>query len=86
MIESGLEVLLIIPITLTMIKLIVGPTSWDRLLAYASFSTKIIILMIFYTFISEQLILLDMIIVVLILNIWGILITTRFLKKGGFKR
>ncbi|MDN5343179.1 MAG: multicomponent Na+:H+ antiporter subunit [Oceanotoga sp.] len=71
---------------ITVYKLINGPTQWDRLLAYSSFSSKVILIMLIYIFESKQFFLLDMIIVFLLLNIFGILITTRFLQKGGKKK
>jgi multicomponent Na+:H+ antiporter subunit F len=71
---------------LTLIKLIKGPTQWDRLVAFNSFSSKALLIMILYTFWSNQFYLLDMIIILIILNLWGVLIAVRFLSKGGKKK
>ncbi|MDO7977739.1 monovalent cation/H+ antiporter complex subunit F [Oceanotoga sp. DSM 15011] len=81
-----IQIFLMLSLIITVYKLINGPTQWDRLLAYSSFSSKVILIMLIYIFESKQFFLLDMIIVFLLLNIFGILITTRFLQKGGKKK
>ncbi|PNR87453.1 hypothetical protein X925_09180 [Petrotoga sp. 9T1HF07.CasAA.8.2] len=42
--------------------------------------------MLVFSLISDQLFLLDVIIIFLILNIWGVLIASAYLERGGNKR
>ncbi|TGG87637.1 hypothetical protein E4650_07805 [Geotoga petraea] len=76
------QILIIIPFFLTLIKLFMGPNQWERLLAYTSFSSKITVIMLLYIFYTDQFFLLDMIIIFSLLNVWGVLIATKFLEKG----
>jgi len=80
------QILIIIPFALTLIKLFIGPNQWERLLAYTSFSSKITVIMLLYIFHTEQFFLMDMIIIFALLNVWGVLIATKFLEKGKIKK
>lgn len=81
-----IQIMILISLTLTIIRLIKGPTQWDRLMAFNSFSAKAILIMLLYTFWTNQYYLMDMIIILILLNLWGILIATRFMAKGGKKQ
>jgi len=80
------QILIIIPFILTLIKLFIGPNQWERLLAYTSFSSKITVIMLLYIYYTQQFFLIDMIIIFALLNVWGVLIATKFLEKGKLKK
>ncbi|WP_103876839.1 MULTISPECIES: monovalent cation/H+ antiporter complex subunit F [Petrotoga] len=69
-----------------LIKLITTKSTWEKLLSYSSFSSKAVILMLVFSLLSDQSFLLDVIIIFLILNIWGVLIVSSYLERGGNKR
>jgi len=69
-----------------LIKLITTKSKWEKLLSYSSFSSKAVILMLVFSLLSDQSFLLDVIIIFLILNIWGVLIVSSYLERGGNKR
>ncbi|RAO99521.1 hypothetical protein PW5551_03275 [Petrotoga sp. 9PW.55.5.1] len=81
-----LEIVVLFSLCLTLIKLILSKSKWEKLLSYSSFSSKSVLLMLIFSFNSHQLFLLDVIIIFLVLNIWGILIVSTFLQRGGSKR
>ncbi|MGY4687292.1 monovalent cation/H+ antiporter complex subunit F [Petrotoga mexicana] len=69
-----------------LIKLILTKSKWEKVLSYSSFSSKAVILMLVFSLASDQSFLLDVIIIFLILNIWGVLIVSAYLERGGNKR
>ncbi|WP_146255775.1 monovalent cation/H+ antiporter complex subunit F [Petrotoga olearia] len=71
---------------MVLIKLILTKSKWEKLLSYSSFSSKAVILMLVFSLLSDQSFLLDVIIIFLILNIWGVLIVSSYLERGGNKR
>ncbi|OQY10287.1 MAG: hypothetical protein B6I29_01770 [Marinitoga sp. 4572_148] len=81
MIYFILNSLLIFSLFLMIIKLIIGPTAWDRVLASASISSKISIIALIYAISKKFFIMIDIIIIFLVLNLWGIVIISRFLER-----
>ncbi|WP_369333229.1 monovalent cation/H+ antiporter complex subunit F [Petrotoga halophila] len=69
-----------------LIRLILTKSKWEKVLSYSSFSSKAVILMLVFSLVSDQSFLLDVIIIFLILNIWGVLIVSAYLERGGNKR
>jgi multicomponent Na+:H+ antiporter subunit F len=65
------------------IKIMIGPTPWDRVLAFASMSTKLAIISLVYAIVNKFYIMIDIIIIFLVLNLWGIVIISRFLERGN---
>ncbi|AEX84632.1 hypothetical protein XO10_01195 [Marinitoga sp. 1135] len=78
-----LDILILISLILMIIKLILGPTAWDRVLAFASMSSKISILSIVYAINKQFYVMIDIIIIFLVLNLWGVVIISRFLERSG---
>ncbi|SHE33079.1 multicomponent Na+:H+ antiporter subunit F [Marinitoga hydrogenitolerans DSM 16785] len=64
------------------VKLILGPTAWDRVLAFSSMSSKISIISLVYAIINNFIVMIDIIIIFLVLNLWGVVIISRFLERG----
>ncbi|WP_459994816.1 monovalent cation/H+ antiporter complex subunit F [Marinitoga arctica] len=64
------------------VKLIIGPTAWDRVLAFSSMSSKISIISLVYAVINNFIVMIDIIIIFLVLNLWGVVIISRFLERG----
>ncbi|HBT51523.1 MAG TPA: hypothetical protein DEA49_05360 [Petrotoga sp.] len=81
-----LEIFILISLFMVLIKLILTKSKWEKLLSYSSFSSKAVILMLVFSLLSDQSFLLDVIIIFLILNIWGVLIVSSYLERGGNKR
>ncbi|WP_425440353.1 monovalent cation/H+ antiporter complex subunit F [Petrotoga miotherma] len=69
-----------------LIRLILTKSKWEKVLSYSSFSSKAVILMLVFSLVSDQSFLLDVIIIFLILNIWGVLIISAYMERGGNKR
>ncbi|PNR92542.1 monovalent cation/H+ antiporter complex subunit F [Petrotoga sp. 9PWA.NaAc.5.4] len=78
-----LEIFLLVSMLITLIKFMFTASKWEKVLAYSSFSSKAVLLMLVFAFISDQLFLLDVIIIFLILNVWGIVIISIFLERKG---
>lgn len=68
---------------LVIIRMILGPTIWDRLLAFNQLSTKIVIGMVFYSIITSQTFLLDIAIVYTLFSFISSVLIARFVKERG---
>ncbi|POZ93042.1 hypothetical protein AA81_03925 [Petrotoga halophila DSM 16923] len=81
-----LEIFILLSLFMILIRLILTKSKWEKVLSYSSFSSKAVILMLVFSLVSDQSFLLDVIIIFLILNIWGVLIVSAYLERGGNKR
>ncbi|NUU98831.1 hypothetical protein XO12_01470 [Marinitoga sp. 1154] len=81
MIYLILDLLVIVSLVLMIVKLILGPTAWDRVLAFASMSSKISIISLIYAINKGFFVMIDIIIIFLVLNLWGVVIISRFLER-----
>ncbi|WP_425446613.1 monovalent cation/H+ antiporter complex subunit F [Dethiothermospora halolimnae] len=75
--------LLVVAMFVTMIRMIIGPTIWDRLLALNLISAKTILLLTVYGVYKNNIFLLDVAISYGIIGFIGITLLSRFIKRGG---
>jgi multicomponent Na+:H+ antiporter subunit F len=74
---------LIMGIIITLIRMLKGPTSWDRLMALNLISSKIIMLLTIFGIYSSSIILLDISIAYSIIGFLGIVLLCKFIAQGG---
>ena len=74
-------ILLLAATVLTGIRVIIGPSVWDRLLGLYLVSTKIIILIVLFAFISSQSFYLDVGLAFALLGFVGTTSLAKFLQK-----
>lgn len=75
--------LLIIAMVITSIRMVTGPTTWDRLLALNLISAKTILLLAIYGIYKENIFLLDISISYGIIGFLSITLLSRFILRGG---
>ena len=63
-----------------------GPTAWDRLLAYNTASSRIVIVVCLVAVASNETVYLDVVIGYAALSFLGVVIVSRFLERGGGHR
>lgn len=83
---SFLEVSLLIIalyIVIVLIRVILGPSIWDRLLGLNAISAKIIIAIVMLSLILDQSYLLDVALVYSVLGFIGTVFIARFIEKKG---
>ena len=72
-----------------LVRVIIGPSIWDRLLGISLISTKVLLIAVLFASYNDMPFLLDLAIVAALLGFIGILFTAIFLlerkKKGGQK-
>ena len=78
-------ILLIAATGLTIIRVIIGPSVWDRLLGLSLVSGKIIIIIVIFSFISSQTFYLDIGLAFAILGFIGTSSLAKFLRKDKDK-
>lgn len=77
-------ILFLITVSLfTAVKVISGPSIWDRLLGFNLFSSKIIMIIILIALLSNQSYLLDIALVYALLGFVGIVFIAGFIQKKG---
>ncbi len=76
-------ILLIIAMFVTIIRMIIGPTVWDRLLALNLISAKTILLLAIYGVYRNNILLLDISISYGIIGFIGIMLLSMFIQRGG---
>ena len=76
-------ILLIIAMFVTIIRMIIGPTVWDRLLALNLISAKTILLLAIYGVYRNNTFLLDISISYGIIGFIGIMLLSLFIQRGG---
>ena len=77
--------LLVLATMLTGIRVIIGPSVWDRLLGLYLISSKIIIIIVLFSFVSGQSFYLDIGLVFALLGFVGTTSLSKFLRKDKEK-
>lgn len=67
----------------SVLRLLLGPSVWDRLLAFNLMSIKITLLIALFAVVSGRNVLLDLALVYVLLNIIGLLFICRFIERKG---
>lgn len=80
------NLLIAIALLLTAIRLIRGPTVWDRLLGYNSISNKIVTLLAIHAVFRGMHIYMDVALIYALLSFLGVVVIARFAERGGGKR
>jgi multicomponent Na+:H+ antiporter subunit F len=81
-----LEILLVLVVLLSIgsiIRILIGPTLWDRLLSLNVFSSKITLLIIIFALFLEKSYILDIAIVFVLFGFVSILFIARFIERKG---
>jgi multicomponent Na+:H+ antiporter subunit F len=76
-------VFLIVAMAITLFRMIVGPTLWDRLMALNLLSAKTILLITLYSVYKNNILLLDVSMTYAVIGFIGIALLCRFILKGG---
>ncbi|MTI48474.1 monovalent cation/H+ antiporter complex subunit F [Sporosalibacterium faouarense] len=76
-------ILLVIGMFIAIIRMAMGPTVWDRLLALNLISAKTILLLAIYGVYKDNILLLDIAISYGIIGFIGITLLSRFILRGG---
>lgn len=75
--------IIILGMIIILIRLIKGPTVWDKLMALNLISSKTIILLTIYGVYKNNILLLDISLSYTIIGFLGIILICRFVAKGG---
>jgi len=67
----------------SIVRMIIGPTIWDRLLTFNQLSTKVVVAMVFYSLLSNQTFLLDIAIVYTLFSFMSSVFIARFVRERG---
>jgi multicomponent Na+:H+ antiporter subunit F len=76
-------ILLTILALFLLIFIVIGPSIWDRILAYNVFSSIFILLMMLYSTLNDRSYLLDIVIVYTLLGFISIVFISRFVQGKG---
>jgi len=80
---SYLMFILLLLSLLCLLRVLIGPTIWDRILGFNLFSAIFILIILLYTVIEDQSYLIDVALVYALLGFISIVFITRFLQKKG---
>jgi len=69
--------------SIVIIRMIMGPTIWDRLLTYNQLSSKVVIGIVFYGIITAQTFYLDIAIVYTLFSFISSVFIARFIRERG---
>ncbi len=67
----------------TAVRMVIGPTLWDRLLGFSQFSAILVLILVFYALVKQQEYLLDVAITYVLLGFIGIVFMSRFIRDRG---
>ncbi len=67
----------------SIIRIILGPTVWDRLVGYNLFASKVSMLVVLYALIVQKSYLLDLAITFVLLGFIGVIFIANFVQKKG---
>lgn len=81
-----IEAALLLSLVAILVRLLRGPTPWDRLLAYNSASNRVVAVLAIAAVATERSFLLDVAVVYVALSFLGIVILARFMERGGTNR
>lgn len=65
------------------IRMVMGPTIWDRMLTFNQLSSKIVISMVFYSILSKQTFILDIALVYTLFSFVATVLIAHFVKERG---
>jgi len=77
------EALILASLLAVLVRLAVGPTPWDRLLAANSAATRILLLMALLAILQDRTLYLDIAIVYAAISFLGIIIVARVMERSG---
>jgi multicomponent Na+:H+ antiporter subunit F len=80
---TGAALALLAVMGLSLIRAIVGPTVYDRVLAVNAFGTKTVLLLALLAFISGRLDVLDIALAYALINFIGVIAVLRFVEYGA---
>jgi multicomponent Na+:H+ antiporter subunit F len=83
---AGVEIALLVALVAVVVRLLLGPTPWDRLLAYNSASNRVVAILAITAVGTGRAYLLDVAVVYVALSFLGIVILARFMERGGGNR
>ncbi len=67
----------------TAVRMVIGPTLWDRLLGFSQFSAILVLVLVFHALVNQQEYLLDVAITYVLLGFIGIVFMARFIRDRG---
>jgi len=80
------SIAILVTMVLAMIRVLLGPTVYDRILAVNMFGTKTVLLIAVIAFISGRTDLLDIALVYALINFIGVVAVLKFFEYGEFSR
>jgi len=79
------EVFLLLALVAVLYRLCLGPTPWDRLLAYNAASNRVVVLLAIAAIVFDHPFYLDVAIVYAALSFLGVVILARSMERGGHR-
>ncbi|UCF09424.1 MAG: pH regulation protein F [Candidatus Bipolaricaulota bacterium] len=83
---AATEALVAASLVVVLVRLVIGPSLWDRLMAYNSASNRGIVIMAIFAVVTDKPLLLDVSIVYALLSYLGVVVLSRFLERGEIHR
>lgn len=77
-----LEILILLSV-FTTLRMLLGPTIWDRLLAFSQLSSKVVIGIVLFSLITDQNHILDVAIVFTLFSFMSNVLIAHFIKERG---
>ena len=84
MIYAVAAVAILITIGLALVRALLGPTVYDRILAVNMIGTKTVLLIAVYAFISDRTDILDIALIYALINFLGIVAVLKLVEMGNF--
>ena len=84
MIYAVAAVAILITIGLALVRALLGPTIYDRILAVNMIGTKTVLLIAVYAFISDRTDILDIALIYALINFIGIVAVLKLVEMGNF--
>lgn len=84
MIYAVAAVAILITIGLALVRALLGPTVYDRILAVNMIGTKTVLLIAVYAFISDRTDILDIALIYALINFIGIVAVLKLVEMGNF--
>lgn len=83
MFDKVIMIIMLVYLLFGIYRILRGPTFWDRLLGFAVFSSKIIIVALLIGLVMGKTYMIDIAIVYSLLGFIGTIVISRFVKKKG---
>ena len=68
---------------IAIVRMVLGPTIWDRLLTFNQLSTKVVVSMVFFSILTKQAFILDIAIVYTLFSFMSSVFIARFVRDRG---